>query len=687
MAEPLLSVKDLNVTFRGAQDVHAVRGVSYDVQEGEFLGIVGESGSGKSVSSLAVMGLLPRTAKVTGSIKFAGEELVGKSDKELSALRGQGIAMVFQDPLSALTPVYTIGDQLMEAVKLHNKGISDKAARDRAAELLHLVGIPNVERRLLAFPHEFSGGMRQRVMIALAIANDPRLIIADEPTTALDVTIQAQILDLLQKAREITGAGVVLITHDLGVVAGNVDRVAVMYGGRIVEQAPVRELFATPAMPYTVGLLRSMPSLVAPRSQRLVPLDGRPPLLVNVPDQCPFAPRCPASMPQCWAQEPPLTQLADGREVACWRGEEILAGELQRSEIFPRPPEIDQVDSALHTSSGNAIELDDVYRTYPLYKGAVFRRRIGEVHAVAGISVEVRQGTTLGLVGESGCGKTTTIMQILELDGAERGTIKVAGKDTSSLTKSERRALRSDIQVVFQDPMASLDPRMRVEDIIAEPLTVHGVKKADARAKVEELLELVGLEASFADRYPHEFSGGQRQRIGIARALIVDPKIVVLDEPVSALDVSVQAGVINLLEDLKARLGLSYLFVAHDLAVIRQIADDVAVMYLGRIVEYGPSETVFSDPQHPYTMALMSAVPVPDPTVESSRDRILLDGDLPSPTERRQGCNFRTRCPLFRLLPEDKQARCAGEDPEPRQVGGHRVECHWAEESALVLQH
>ena len=684
MAKPLLSVTDLNVTFRGAQDVHAVRGVSYDVNEGEFLGIVGESGSGKSVSSLAIMGLLPSKARVTGSIQFDGKELVGQSDKALSRLRGSDIAMVFQDPLSALTPVYSIGNQITEALKLHDRKLSDAAANARAAELLRLVGIPNVQRQLTAFTHEFSGGMRQRVMIAIAIANNPRLIIAEEPTTALDVTIQAQILDLLQTARDITGAAVVLITHDLGVVAGNADRVAVMYAGRIVEQAPVIDLFASPVMPYTVGLLRSMPSLTSDRSQRLVPLEGRPPLLVDLPQACPFAPRCPAATDLCRSVEPPLAPIGEGRLAACHRADEILAGTLERSEIFPRPEEVVDAPVALETLTGNAIELDNVYRTYPLFKGSVFRRRVGEVHAVAGISFAVKQGTTLGLVGESGCGKTTTIMQILELNGAETGTIKVADKDTSGLTKAERRAMRSDIQVVFQDPMASLDPRMRVDDIISEPLTVHGVSREEARTTVEDLLELVGLERSFADRYPHEFSGGQRQRIGIARALIVNPKIVVLDEPVSALDVSVQAGVINLLEDLKARLGLSYLFVAHDLAVIRQIADDVAVMYLGRVVEYGSSEEIFSNPRHPYTRALLSAVPVPDPTVESSRARILLEGDLPSPADRRTGCNFRSRCPLFKLMDEEKQARCASTDPEPREVAGRRVECHWAEETELI---
>jgi len=682
---PILRVDDLRVTFRGEPDVHAVRGVTYEVNQGEFLGIVGESGSGKSVSSLAVMGLLPGTAKIEGSIQFDGRELVGLDDRRYSRIRGGDIAMIFQDPLSALTPVYTIGGQITEGLKLHDKKLSDQAAQARAAELLTLVGIPNVQRNLRAFPHEFSGGMRQRAMIAIAIANDPRLIVADEPTTALDVTIQAQILDVLQKAREVTGAAVVLITHDLGVVAGNADRVAVMYAGRIVEQAPVRDLFQHPTMPYTIGLLRSMPNLTSPREERLVPLEGRPPLLTTVPTGCPFAPRCPAAIDRCLEGEPELLPVgASTQEAACIRSDEIAAGTLPRGEIFPRPETLPEAEAVVETATGNAIEITDMRKTYPLYKGAVFRRRIGEVHAVDGISFSVRSGSTLGLVGESGCGKTTTIMQILELSGAEAGTIKVADKDTAKLSKAERRTMRRDIQVVFQDPMASIDPRMRISEVIAEPLTVQNVPAAEARKKVEDLLELVGLERSFADRYPHEFSGGQRQRIGIARALVVDPKIVVLDEPVSALDVSVQAGVINLLEDLKAKLGLSYLFVAHDLAVVRHTADDVAVMYLGRIVEYGTSDQVFDRPMHPYSRALLSAVPIPDPDAEQSRDRILLEGDLPSPADRREGCNFRTRCPLYKLMPEDKQAQCREVDPHVRPVEGRDVACHHAEQIDLL---
>ncbi|ROS74957.1 peptide/nickel transport system ATP-binding protein [Curtobacterium sp. PhB130] len=717
MTDPLLSVSDLSVTFNAnSRPVYAVRGVDYEVRQGEFLGIVGESGSGKSVSSMAVMGLLPSSAQVGGSIKYDGQELVGLNDREMSKLRGRDIAMVFQDPLSALTPVYTIGQQIVEGLRLHDRSLTAHAARTRAEELLRVVGIPNAARRLDAFPHEFSGGMRQRAMIAIAIANDPKLIIADEPTTALDVTIQAQILDVLQTAKDMTGAAVVLITHDLGVVAGNADRVAVMYAGRIVETAPVQTLFREPVMPYTIGLLRSMPNMSAPRTERLVPLEGRPPLLTQQPTGCPFADRCPAAIDACRDGEPALlapsitnagagtvgetvpgsvADLATGATVAapavlpdhtaaCIRRDEIAAGTLERSEIFPRPDDIEE--AATDHGDDVVLRLDDVVKTFPLTKGAVFRRRIGEVHAVDGISLELKRGKVLGLVGESGCGKTTTIMEILELAGAQQGSITVNGVDTATLSKRDRLALRSDIQVVFQDPMASLDPRLDIGSVIGEPLTVQGVPKAEIRQRVQDSLALVGLEPSYIDRFPHEFSGGQRQRIGIARALIVEPKILVLDEPVSALDVSVQAGVINLLEDLKHRLGLSYLFVAHDLSVVRHIADDVAVMYLGRIVEYGEGDLVFDDPQHPYTRALLSAVPVPDPDAEAARGRILLEGDLPSPTERVDGCRFRTRCPLYQLLDETRQEQCRSIDPSLQAVHGRGVACIQTDQNDLLTQ-
>lgn len=681
MPKPLLQVKDLTVTFPNAKGgVRAVRGVDYTVDEGEFLGIVGESGSGKSVSSLAVMGLLPSSAKITGDITFRGESLLGMSDRALSKLRGREMAMIFQDPLSALTPVYTVGQQIVEALTLHDKSIPQRSAEKRAVELLQIVGIPAAERRVKAFPHEFSGGMRQRAMIAIAMANDPTLIVADEPTTALDVTIQAQILEVLQKAKEVTGAAVVLITHDLGVVAGNVDRVAVMYAGKLVEKGPVEEVFHSPRMPYTMGLLRSVPNMLTAGKERLVPLEGRPPNLAHLPVGCPFADRCPAAQDRCRTTEPELlAELGDGREVACHRSDEIAAGTLKPSDIFPRPP---HEERAVKDSTGlqPVVKAQDLIRHFPLYRGSVFRRVVGKVKAVDGVDFEVLPGETLGLVGESGSGKSTTALEIMELVSPQRGSLEVTGKDVGTLSRAERLAMRQDVQIVFQDPMAAVDPRMPVGDIVAEPLTVHKVPREERDRRVVEMLELVGLDPEMTDRYPHEFSGGQRQRIGIARSLITNPKVLVLDEPVSALDVSVQAGVVNLLEDLRDRMGLSYLFVAHDLAIVREIADKIAVMYLGRIVEYGPVQEVYENPRHPYTRALMSAVPVPDPTIERERRRILLTGDLPSPTEDIPGCNFASRCPLFRMLDESRQARCLGDDPAATVHGKSKVACHHVDE-------
>ena len=677
MAEPILQVKDLTVTFPNASGgVKAVRGVNYQVGEGEFLGIVGESGSGKSVSSLAVMGLLPSSAQVEGEILYKGESLLTKSDKQLSRLRGQEMTMIFQDPLSALTPVYTIGQQIEEALTLHDKRLDARTAEKRAIELLKIVGIPAPERRVKAFPHEFSGGMRQRAMIAIAMANDPALIIADEPTTALDVTIQAQILEVLQKAKEVTGAAVVLITHDLGVVAGNVDRVAVMYAGKLVETGPVDDIFGTPRMPYTMGLLRSVPNMLRAGKDRLVPLEGRPPLLSALPKGCPFAPRCPAAQDICRQVEPELeVDLGAHRRVACHRADEIAAGTLKSVDIFPRPPHVER-EVTDRTGQEPIVVAEGLVRHFPLTKGAVFRRQIGTVRAVDGIDFEIRPGETLGLVGESGSGKSTTALEIMELIKPQAGTLTVSGKDVSTLSKKDRLKLREDVQIVFQDPMAAVDPRLPVGDIIGEPLTLQRIPKAERDRRISEKLELVGLDPSMTDRYPHEFSGGQRQRIGVARALMTDPKLLVLDEPVSALDVSVQAGVINLLQDLRDQLGLSYLFVAHDLAIVREISDQIAVMYLGRIVEYGPVAEVFTSPRHPYTRALMSAVPVPDPVVERERNQIILKGDLPSPTEDIQGCSFASRCPLYMLLDEDRQSRCRAEDPAPSTHGAARVACH-----------
>ncbi|SHG37939.1 ABC transporter ATP-binding protein [Streptoalloteichus hindustanus] len=703
---PVLAVSDLTVSFPSeAGRVRAVRGLSYEVRAGEVLGVVGESGSGKSVSSMAVMGLLPPTARVSGSIRFRGRELLGLSDVELSRVRGDRVAMVFQDPLSALTPVFPVGEQIAEAVLVHAGGrVSRSAAARRAVELLDLVGIPHAAERAKAFPHEFSGGMRQRVVIAMAIANDPDLIIADEPTTALDVTVQAQVLEVLKTAQEVTGAAIVLITHDLGVVAGFADRLMVMYAGRAVETGPVDEIYRRPRMPYTLGLLGALPRLDAEGKQPLVPIEGQPPSLVDLPPGCPFAPRCPMAVPECLTEEPALLAVPDvgsdaattgtPHHAACVRVGEIARVDAAPEDVYEVEAEVPEPEVARVPRAERATVLDvrELVRHYPVTKGTVFRRRVGTVRAVDGITFDIREGETLGLVGESGCGKTTTLMEILGLAAPTGGSVAVLGKDVSTLDRRGRKAVRRDLQVVFQDPMASLDPRMPVGDILAEPMRVHGEDRQRIARRVPELLRLVGLRPEHADRYPAEFSGGQRQRIGIARALALEPRLVVLDEPVSALDVSVQAGVINLLDELKAKLGLAYLFVAHDLSVVRHIADRVAVMYLGRIVEIGAVDAVFETPGHPYTQALLSAIPIPDPEKERRRERIILAGDLPSPANPPSGCRFRTRCFLHATLTDEDRRRCVEVDPalerQGDRAGGaerdpgaggadHEVACHF----------
>ncbi|MBE7954798.1 ABC transporter ATP-binding protein [Microbacterium oxydans] len=629
---PVLSVRDLTVSFASeAGRVDAVRGVSFDLEAGKTLGIVGESGSGKSVTSLAVMGLLDENAKVSGSIVFDGQELLGKTDSQLSAIRGNGIAMVFQDPLTSLTPVYTIGAQLIEALTVH-RSLSIKEATARSIELLKLVGITEPEKRMKSFPHEFSGGMRQRVVIAIAMANNPKLIIADEPTTALDVTIQAQILDLIEKAQAETGAAVMMITHDMGVVARTADDVMVMYAGKPVEQAPVRELFHQTRMPYSIGLLGAIPRVDKAEKEPLTPIKGNPPLLINLPDACPFADRCPIVMDACRTREPELLPVLTGggeeHRAACIRANEIADGGLLGG--LPVYPVREAPESALtrlpREERPITLEVKNLTKTFPLLKGAFLKRKVGEVHAIKGISFDVREGETLAIVGESGSGKTTTLLQIMDMVKQTDGDIIIAGTSVNDIHSHKvERALRRDIQIVFQDPMGALDPRMTVADIISEPLSAIGTSKVEAHRRVKELMDLVGLNPAHSDRFPQAFSGGQRQRIGIARALSTNPKILVLDEPVSALDVSIQAGVINLLDDLKVELGISYLFVAHDLSVVRHIADRVAVMYLGDFVEHGDVDDVFDNPQHPYTKALLSAIPVPDPDIERTRERIVFD--------------------------------------------------------------
>ncbi|WP_368681905.1 dipeptide ABC transporter ATP-binding protein [Mycobacterium intracellulare] len=605
---PLLEVTDLAVTFAtGGDPVTAVRGVSYRVEPGEVVAMVGESGSGKSVSAMAVVGLLPEYARVRGSVRLHDTELLGLDDDVMSRFRGKTVGMVFQDPMSALTPVYTVGDQIAEAIEIHQPRVGRRAARHRAVELLELVGIAQPERRARAFPHELSGGERQRVVIAIAIANDPDLLICDEPTTALDVTVQAQILEVLKTARDVTGAGVLIITHDLGVVAEFADRALVMYAGRVVESAEVHDLYRDRRMPYTVGLLGSVPRLNAAQGTRLVPIPGAPPSLAGLDPGCPFAPRCPLAIDECRLEEPELLPVGADHRAACIRTDQVSG--RSAADIYGVST---TAQSVRPDDSSVVVRVRDLTKTYRLTKG-VLRRRAGEVRAVDGVSFELRQGRTLGIVGESGSGKSTTLHEILELTGPQSGSIEVLGTDVTTLSPASRRSLRRDIQVVFQDPVASLDPRLPVFELLAEPLRANGFDKGRTNARVAELLEIVGLRRADAIRYPAEFSGGQKQRIGIARALALQPKILALDEPVSALDVSIQAGIINLLLDLQALFGLSYLFVSHDLSVIKHLAHEVVVMRSGTVVERGDSRQVFDNPQHEYTRQLLDAVPRPDP--------------------------------------------------------------------------
>ncbi len=667
MTDILLEVQGLTTEIGtgpgpGAGLARVVDGLALTLYRGETFALLGESGSGKSMTALSLMRLLPPGGRVSaGSALLAGTDLLRLTEAQMRGWRGGRMAMIFQEPQTSLNPVLTIGDQIGEAVRVH-EGRPRRLAEDRVLELLDAVGIPDPARRLGEYPHQLSGGMKQRVMIAMALAGDPELLIADEPTTALDVTIQAQVLRLLKDLQRTTDMAVLLITHDLGVVAETADRLAVMYAGQIVETATVAEFFAAPAHPYSRRLMDSLPT-ADKREGRLAVIPGRVPPLDRPFVGCRFAPRCAAVLPECQTQTPGWSDLAPGHGVRC----HLWSGGRSGAETIPdrSPQAVEPPVEAKPSADEDLLKVRDLQVHFPIHQG-VFRRVVGQVRAVDGVSLGLRAGRTLALVGESGCGKTTAGKGILQLVPPTGGSVRYRDQELRGLGHRRMRPYRKDLQIIFQDPFAAMNPRMLVGDIIGEGLQALRIERTRAgrTRRVAELLELVGMSPEAADRYPHEFSGGQRQRICIARALAVEPKLIVCDEPTSALDVSVQAQILNLLKDLQDRLGLAYLFITHNISVVAYLAHEVAVMYLGRVVERGPVNLVLDEPRHPYTRALLSAVPVVDPA--SRRQIIRLEGDMPSPSNPPPGCYFHPRCP-------EAIAACSRAYPGETRLGGGRI--------------
>jgi oligopeptide/dipeptide ABC transporter ATP-binding protein len=675
---PVIEIDDLSTHIQLTKSVvQAVGNISLRIEPGETLGLVGESGCGKSMTGLSIMGLLPPGGSIVGgSVKLEGSELVGLPDAEIRKIRGNEIAMIFQDPLTSLDPTKTIGYQVAEPVRLH-RNVTKAEAMERAAEVLSLVGLPKPKERLTDYPHQLSGGLRQRVMIAMALSCEPKLLIADEPTTALDVTIQAQILKLLDDLKTRLGMAMLLITHDMGVIAGHADRVNVMYAGRIVETAETDNLFTSMNHPYTQALLASIPRLSQDAGQRLLNIPGLPPDLTKPPAGCRYAPRCSKVTDKCKAEEPPLTGESGEHLFACWHPVEgpIGSGNGSKTAVTVAKP---RAAAEADTGTGQVLpghvllEVRNVVKEYPVTAGAILQRRAGAVHAVSDVSFTVSAGETFGLVGESGCGKTTIGKLIVALEHPNSGNVLLAGRDISALRGNDLRKNRKHLQLMFQDPYSSLDPRMRVGAIIREPLTIQKIGSRDEQNnRVYELLDEVGLPRNAVERYPHEFSGGQRQRIGLARALTLNPQVIVADEPVSALDVSIRAQVLNLMKRLQTDHDLTYVVISHDLAVVKYMATRIGVMYLGKLVELGSGDDIYHRAAHPYTAGLIATIPVPEPEVARLRRGAGIAGELPSPINPPSGCRFRTRCPLAQDI-------CSVEEPQLRSFGlGHVAACHF----------
>ena len=669
MNTPLLQIKDLHTDIEIRSGVvRALSGVDLHVNPGETLGIVGESGSGKTMTALSLMGLLPQGGKVSsGSIILDGQDLTQLPLKEKRKLRGTKVGMICQDPLTSLNPTLKIGLQVCEPLRVHEK-LSKKEALARAVEILKRVGMPRPEVVINNYPHQLSGGMRQRVMIAMALVCKPRILIADEPTTALDVTTQMQILDLIDELRDEYKMGVILITHDLGVVAGHTDRVAVMYAGRIVETAPTKTLFTEPKHRYTSSLMAALPERALAAGTKLFSIPGAPPSLTNLPVGCRFAARCLWATDECRAGYPDLSG-DENHTFSCFHpvqeGDESPA--VLQAMMDSGKAE-DAVDATGQISHEVLLDVKEASRVYESAGSGFFKREKGVVSAVDRVSITVNKGETYGLVGESGCGKSTVGRLIAGLERPSGGAIELDGRDLAKLKGRDAVRIHRDVQMMFQDSYAAMDPRMRIDQILAEPMSIQ--KTGNARqiaGRIMEILEQVGLTEEILDRYPHEFSGGQLQRIGFARSLTLAPDLIVADEPVSALDVSVQAQVLNLMKDLQQELGLSYLFISHDLAVVQYMADRIGVMYLGRIVEEGPAHEVVKNPKHPYTKALIDSIPVPDPEFKHDESAIKLTGEPPSAVNPPEGCRFRPRCPF------------AGEECKVQPMltdETHRVACH-----------